>query len=463
VRERPLERAAGQGYGGRLSQDQNVALLTAEFDAAATVVSALYWDRDFRRAAKAEVMTPGLFLNRAHGILATLLVELGDDVDESRVLVELDRRKLTKFFGESLGGVDRDGILRALYGGPHTPDPAATLVRMRELTALRSMRYKLDELTRRIGANECGLGEASTELRDALTAAAQGVGAKTTRLGEAVQRAVELAHEASQGRGTRAVITGFPQLDDATGGIRLGSCWVMGASTNWGKSTTLVLLYLAARAQGFRPLIVSGEDPEELYARRVIGRIGQLNPALVRDGKLGSKGWARLLEIAAELRGDETPFVLNCQGDTAEVAARKTRGAIAADGIDFVLVDYLQVWRAGQRGQRPDRRVEVSDAAGDFTDAIKTAKAAGVLFSQLTIEQGEEPSKDNIRESRDVGHRAEAVVLGWTDKQKQRWLLLDKNKDGPCPVRFPVYWDPHSATLVTEEPDPQQQDLYGGE
>jgi hypothetical protein len=295
-----------------------------------------------------------------------------------------------------------------------------------------------------------------------LTRASASAGVHVRKLGEAIVATFNQAVAATQGNPARAVQTGFPELDGNTGGILIGNSWVMGASTNWGKSTSLVALYLAARAQGFRPLIVSGEDAEELYARRVLGRLAQVNPARLRDGKVETGGWPRLTEAVAQIGSDPLPFFLDCRGKSSEQVLRETRGAVAAEAIDLLLVDYLQVWRPTERN---DRRHEVADIASGFTDIIKAAAhgCAGVLFSQLTVEKGEEPSKESIRESKDVGHRAECIVLGWTDRNSQRWFLLDKNKDGPAPVRIPVWWDPVSAAIVAYEPghEPAHQEGFG--
>jgi replicative DNA helicase len=323
------------------------------------------------------------------------------------------------------------------------------------------------ELERRIGAYEASLGDASTTVSTLLTRASANAGVRIRHLGEAIQQTMEKTVEAARGGSAalRTVVTGFPELDDNTGGIALESTWVIGASTNWGKSTSLVALYLAARAQGFRPLIVSGEDAEDLYARRVLGRLSRVNPARLRDGNVPREGWPRLTQAVAEIGLDPTPFFLDCRGKPSEQVLRETRGAVAAEGINLLLVDYLQVWRPNERN---DRRHEVADIASGFTDIVKSSAhgCAGVLFSQLTVEKGEEPSKESIRESKDVGHRAEVIVLGWTDRQGQRWFLLDKNKDGPAPVRIPIWWDPVSASIVAHEPGHEpakQEDLaFGG-
>jgi len=444
------------------TDNRGAELVVAELQCSARVVSALYLDRDFRRAAR-PLVSADLFPGRFEGMLAVLLCELGDDVDDARVLLEIDRRELQRYAKTEGGVVSQGWILEQLMAGQYTADPLRELARLKELKALRNLRYGLIELEREIGAAQTNLGQASTRVSALLTSASAHAGVQVRRLGEALHAAFERAANATHGVATRALQTGFPELDANTGGILLGYSWVMGASTNWGKSTSLVALYLAGVAQGFRPLIVSGEDAEELYARRVLGRIAAVNPARLRDGKLEREAWPRLTEAVARFASAASlPFFLDCRGKPSEQVLRETRGAVAAEGIDLLLVDYLQVWRPEQRN---DRRHEVADIASGFTDIIKSAAhgCAGVLFSQLTVEQGEEPNKESIRESKDVGHRAEAIVLGWTDKQKQRWFLLDKNKDGPCPVRVPVWWDPVSAAIVAYEPghEPAHQEGFG--
>lgn len=439
--------------------NQGAELMAAELETASRILSSLFFDRAFRLAAK-PILTADMFPGKLDGLLAVMLCELGEDVDEARVLLEIDRRGIQL---PTEGGVPAQSlVLEKLMAGAYVANPLLELDRLRELKSLRHLRYGLLELERQIGANEATLGAAQTQIAALLTRASANAGVRVRRLGEALQAAFQTTINATSGNPRRHVLTGFPELDGNTGGILIENSWVMGASTNWGKSTSLVALYLAGRAQGFRPLIVSGEDAEELYARRVLGRLARVNPARLRDGKVEREGWPRLTQAVAEVGLDPLPFFLDCRGKSSEQVLRETRGAVAAEGIDLLLVDYLQVWRPSERN---DRRHEVADIASGFTDIIKSAAhgCCGVLFSQLTVEKGEEPNKESIRESKDVGHRAEVIVLGWTDKQGQRWFLLDKNKDGPCPVRVPVWWDPVSASIIAHEPgqEPAHQEGFG--
>lgn len=201
--------------------NQGAELMAAEMQAAQNVVSALFFDRDFRRAAK-PLVSADMFPGRFEGLLAVMLCELGEDVDEARVLLEIDRRKVPV---PTEGGVSSQGwILERLMSGSYVPDPLRELDRLREIKALRNLRYGLLELERRIGAYEASLGDASTTVATLLTRASANAGVKIRRLGEAIQQTMDKTVAAARGEGNvrRAVVTGFPELDNNTGGIAIG-------------------------------------------------------------------------------------------------------------------------------------------------------------------------------------------------------------------------------------------------
>jgi replicative DNA helicase len=115
-------------------------------------------------------------------------------------------------------------------------------------------------------------------------------------------------------------------------------------------------------------------------------------------------------------------------------------------------VDYLQCITT-QRSI-DDRRQQINYIARTLTDTIKTMGAAGILASQVTDE--------NIRESKDVEHAAEVVLIGRETEaqydqygecvqQSRRSLFVKKNKSGPKGAVVNLEWDDHTGSFRTRD------------
>jgi hypothetical protein len=245
--------------------------------------------------------------------------------------------------------------------------------------------------------------------------------------------------DSSEAKG-RVCSSGFPDLDLPIGGLRPGHVWVIGAPTNWGKSSLLLALadhHLQTRSTG--ALLVTCEDaPSLLFSRWLAKRAGVGGRAL-RDGELGYRDREAAVQAVGDAR-DKRPVMLDGRGCSVEQIAREIAAHVAAHSIRLVLVDYLQCITADRVSQ--DRRSEINHVARTLTDAIKTSGAAGVLASQLTGE--------DIRESRDVEHAAEVVLIGRGNATEGHSLFLKKNKTGPADSVVRLEWDRNTGSFVTE-------------
>jgi replicative DNA helicase len=253
-----------------------------------------------------------------------------------------------------------------------------------------------------------------------------------------------------------ACTTGITELDAVTGGLRGGHVWVLGASTSWGKSSFAVAVADVNIQLGRRVLIVSVEDDPRLYGRRLIARRANVNAVGLRDGTLSRDELARVVDVIQ--KAEELPFVWFAVDQPAEKIAEHLEWAIEEHQIDLVILDYLHEFRGS--GRFENRRDEVSRVAAALRGAIKAKQASGLILAQITQDPKDPPdrlpSRLSIRDSRDVCNAAEVVVLGFTPKRSlrdlemfegRRYLLVDKNKDGPNGAIVDLEWDPLSASF----------------
>jgi hypothetical protein len=240
---------------------------------------------------------------------------------------------------------------------------------------------------------------------------------------------------ATQQKPERGSPTGVHAIDRVIGGFRRGRVTVLGASTSWGKSSFAVMASDVGMRSDKRILLVSGEDGEDTYGQRLMARRAGVNAMALRDLEITPKDLSRMAGVLGSAEGD--PFFLNGIGKTAEYVGGAIKSICEEVNPDLVIVDYLHAFTCSKRCQ--DRRNEITHIARVFTDAIKNAGAAGVIFSQLKrLEDGQRPTMHDLKESGDVENMAEHVLIGYSvvpkqTQERKRYILIEKNKDGPVP------------------------------
>lgn len=261
--------------------------------------------------------------------------------------------------------------------------------------------------------------------------------------------------------------TGHYQLDDVTGGLKPGFVWVFGADTSWGKSSFLVMLADESIKAKKRVLIVSAEDSEQIYGDRLLLRRSRVSADNLRKRKLTNEEHDAVAE--ALRKAEDVPVFLDARGRNVEWICKQVKRLIVEHEIDVVAYDYLQAFDNEKPQQ--DRRNQVTYIARVLTDSVKTSNVSGIIFSQITVQDGKNhPDKHSIRESRDVSNAAEVVMLGFTPEKQivrksdgaplveagQKAVLIDKCKDGPRGGLYPMTWNSHSACFDTVI-DPEQE------
>ena len=289
------------------------------------------------------------------------------------------------------------------------------------------------------------------------------------------------AERALNRKPSRGLTTGHYLLDRITGGLKPDDVWLIGADTNVGKSCECVALADENLIAGKRVLIVTSEDGEERYAMRLMCRRARCDAYRYRDHELTETERRRVQAVADAAL--PVPVYLDARGVSVEETAAQIFWIVREHGIELVECDYLQAWRSEQHFQ--DRTREVGTCARVLVDTMKRSGAAGVLFTQLTIEaRTVKPNVHHVRDCKDPGQFSETAMFlyelekGISDKNGKLVAKagdiaahLDKVKDGERGKVVPL--DFHAETVsfrrvdhpreipVEAYDDPDPPDDYG--
>ena len=250
----------------------------------------------------------------------------------------------------------------------------------------------------------------------------------------------------AKNQGLVGMTTGLHSLDLATGGIRPGELWTIGALPGKGKTALGVQVVLANGATGTPTYAFSLEmqaleiGKRFLAAKSSVPAMQIRNPQTIRHDR-----WSDLLEAAAEVAGcpiwiDDRPSL-----KIQELLA-SARLYIRRHGVKLIVVDYLRLVDAPGR----ELRDRVGYVANALRQLAKSERVGVVLLSQLRRPEGgmnARPSMLDLKESGDIEAHSHVVLLPYLPvgddgrpNPEDELLIIGKNRNGGVGA-LPVCFD----------------------
>jgi len=276
---------------------------------------------------------------------------------------------------------------------------------------------------------------------------------------------------ASHEHGTRGT-TGHYQLDDLTGGLRPGHNWVLAAETSWGKTACAISIADENLHRGKRVLIVSFEDPAQIYGDRLLCRRARIDAKRLRDRRLNPVERGMMADVIR--KAEDVPVYIEAGNTPIERLVKQVRTVTKSESINIVIWDYLQEVKSERRYQ--DERVRFRETASVLRSVGRELGCCTIILSQITEQTGKKyPDKNSIRESRDVANAAEHILIGFTPDENilsrdgnrvvvtggTKCIRVDKSKDGQRGT-VPMVWNETSACFDAKEaPDGGASRLIG--
>lgn len=223
--------------------------------------------------------------------------------------------------------------------------------------------------------------------------------------------------------------TGMFDLDQSfNGGFQRGEMVVVGAQTSGGKSILLYQIALEALLNDKAVAIFSLEMPSKTILRRMASNL--IGKRIVNAGDFGdgTSFVASHKEVSNALQA-LMKMKLTLRDDLSEVGAidAEAQRLASINKADVIVVDYLQIVSLPNADNR-------EQAISELTRRLKlTANKTQTLV--LTASQLNDDGK--LRESRAIGHHADAVINIQHDKNESA-IFIEKNRRGARGVSFPV-------------------------
>jgi replicative DNA helicase len=203
---------------------------------------------------------------------------------------------------------------------------------------------------------------------------------------------------------------------------------ILAARPGVGKTTLALNIALHAALKEKVPVGVFSLEmsKEELVDRLLVGQ-ADIDAWRLKTGKLSDDDYTRLTEAMGEL--SEAPIYIDDTPGASILEMRtKARKLKVEKGLQFLIVDYLQLIDAGKRIE--NRVQEVSFISQNLKNIARELKIPVLALSQLSraVEhRGEKrPQLADLRESGSIEQDADVVMFLYYEKDAED--LLDETK-----------------------------------
>lgn len=223
------------------------------------------------------------------------------------------------------------------------------------------------------------------------------------------------------------VNTGYNNLNTMTAGFQPSDLIIVAGRPSMGKTAFALNLAMRASVSYDTPTVVfSLEMSMEQLMQRMLCAWGKVDLSRLRSGFIDDEDWSKLYDAANHLSQapifiDDTPAL-----STLEMRAR-CRRLKAERGLGLVLVDYLQLMRAGRKID--SREQEISDISRNLKALAKELHVPVIALSQLNRKLEERADKrpmlSDLRESGAIEQDADVIMFVYRDE------VYNKNEDNP--------------------------------
>jgi replicative DNA helicase len=388
-----------------------------------------------------ERLAPEDFYREAHGRIYDAMLALhsqGEPVDALTLTEHLKQ-------AGQLEGVGGRAAIDVLSGSV----PAISHLRqyariVRENAMLRRLLSATYEIQQRVHTHEAPPRELVDLAERSILEVAHDDSRKDFRpIDQLLDAELDKLHELSrEGKAITGTASGFDDLDTITGGFQPGNLIILAARPSMGKSALMAnFAENAALGAGKAVALFSLEMSEGELAQRFIASQASIKGDDLRKGKVPPTRWPKILEASSRLA--KSPLFVDDSSDLSVLDVRAKARRLAqqhADGLGLILIDYLQLMRAG--GSIDNRVEQISQISRGLKTLARELEVPVVALSQLNrgVEQRHDkrPVLSDLRESGAIEQDADLVMFiyrdEYYDEESEREgiadLIVSKHRNG---------------------------------
>lgn len=265
-------------------------------------------------------------------------------------------------------------------------------------------------------------------------------------------------------RGLNALLNGFQPSDliliaarPGQGKTSIGMNFIEHAALRGSRKTA------AGKPDPYKCAVFSLEMPSIQLAKRMLCSEAKIDMGAANSGKLSPDDWKRIFDAKARL--DKAKIFIDDSSLTTPIEIlSKCRRLKREQGLDLVMVDYLQLMTSG--GRVESRQQEISEITRTMKIAAKELNVPILLLSQMSrdIEKrtDKRPQMSDLRESGAIEQDADIIMFIYREEDKAAKdavggakpelsdkveLIIAKHRNG-APGSVDLKWDGGTVRFV---------------
>ena len=383
-----------------------------------------------------DIVAPEHFYEPVHGRIYEAIGQLVDRNETASPLTLKHHFENDEALEQVGGGQYLFDLAASVVSVKNAPDYARTIAELAEARRALDVLHEAAAELRNPGLDRSvsSIVEETSARLDAGATAREGGDVVT--LHDAAVRGLDLAEAAwKQDRRALGIPTGFRALDNILGGMLPGNLVIVAGRPSMGKTALALNIAVNAARAGYRCLFASLEMSAEELAWREQASLAAISVSDIRCGRILDDDMRRLIDVTEELRG--LPLDLHVQGalTVASIRAQAKRHK-RRDGLDLIVIDFLQLIRPSRESLRKANRVqEVSEITRELKGLAVDLGLPVIALSQLSrqVEQRDDkrPTLADLRDSGSIEQDADVVLFPYRHEYylEKREPMLETCKD----------------------------------
>ena len=389
-----------------------------------------------------ELLTSDEFYQQQYGIIFDALVEMYKD-GVGADLVTLQNKLREKEVTPELYSVEYLGELLASVPTSANVKFYAEIVH--EKAVLRRLIRVSEQVTK-----DCYMD--SQPLEDILEDTEKSVfdviqqrgGSEFEPIRDVVLRTLDSIEKAAKQKGNiTGLETGFRDLDAKTAGLQKSDLILIAARPAMGKTAFVLNIaeYVALHSNSTIALF-SLEMSKEQLVKRMLAMNSMVDSQKIRTGDLEDDDWDKLVGSVRKI-GNSNLVIDDTSGITASELRSKCRKLKIEQGLDLVIIDYLQLMTGAGKRKSDSRQQEISDISRSLKVMARELNVPVIALSQLSRAVESRPDKrpmlSDLRESGAIEQDADIVMFIYWDeyynpdseKKGVAEVIVAKQRSGP--------------------------------
>ncbi len=377
-----------------------------------------------------ESLTPEVFYSdknaKIFSALATL-AENGINVDLTTITAELDKRK-------ELGAIGNVEYLTEIINIVPSAANVDEYIKIVEEKAI--LRKLIETSTEIINAGYTSKEDISSILDNAekkiLNVVKTRKGTEFRTIQDVLFKTQSDLEKLSETAGeVTGISTGFYDLDKVTAGLHPNELIIIAARPAMGKTAFALNLATNMAINSKKTVaLFNMEMGAEQLAMRMLASVGQIESKKLTTGRLEHNDWKRVNEAISRLSGTKM-YIDDTSGMTiADIRAKCRRLASSSDGLDVVIIDYLQLISGGPK-YAGNRQQEIAEISRSLKTLAMELEIPVIALAQLSrsVEGREDkrPILSDLRESGSIEQDADIVAFLYREDYYNKETAIDAN------------------------------------